>query len=321
MKKTSVYFQYLDQPIIGKSYCLAFPETWSIRRPESRTLLKCQSTKFYHKLTQIKWSQVLHLVKPKCLRDLDFLFGLRGRITALCHFFPPDGRWQPVAALPEAGLEAVVRHWGSAWTPPHLEPWGARSAGPLAPISEAFVQELRGAFLERPSGTHRVRQGENNPCSFPPRGRERQDESCLLLGPEKQSGAFLGVIASGVTWGCCVHELSTTLVQNPDLNIGPGHCQLSSVTETPRGSSYGWHPSCSSLACVHQLPIGAPIPAPSRQLVTLSQHLPCSPAPRRRQDGAGVALPGGMSPQGHVSVSWYTAEQSSGCLNLNLFIC
>lgn len=42
----------------------------------------------------------------------------------------------------------------------------------------------------------------------------------------------------------------TTLVQIPDPNIGPGHCQLSSVTRTPRGSSCGRHPSCCRLACV-----------------------------------------------------------------------
>lgn len=88
-------------------------------------------------------------------------------------------------------------------------------------------------------------------------------------------------MTSGVTWGWCIHELSTTLVQIPDLNISPGHCQLSSVTRAPRGSSYSQHPSCCSLACVQQpliqaLLLETPSPAPSWQLVMLSQHLSCS---------------------------------------------
>lgn len=144
--------------------------------------------------------------------------------------------------------------------------------------------------------------------------------SCSLLDPEKQSGGFLRAKGRGVTWGWCVHELSTTLVQIPGLNIGAGHCQLSSVTRTLRGSSCGRHPSSCLLACVKQiltqaLLLGLPAQHPPdgwwRSYNTFLQP------PWRWWAGAEVVLHGGLFSQGHVSLSRNTAEQSSGCLNLS----
>lgn len=233
----------------------------------------------------------MHLLQSKSLREPDFLFGFKGRELQLFatsfHPLAPVGRWQPVAALPEAGLGVMVGHRASAWAPP-LPTRSRKGQGapgpppraafcPITPISEAFVRKLRGAFWEPPSGAHSTRRGENNPYRFPPRGRKAA--RCWTLKSSQE--AFSGVMASGVTWGWRVHELSTTLVQIPDLNIGPGSCQLSSVTWSPRGSSYGRHPSRCSLACAQQLLLrvlllGSPSPAPSWRLVTLSQHLPAA---------------------------------------------
>lgn len=219
----------------------------------------------------------MHLLQSKSLREPDFLFGFKGRELQLFatsfHPLAPVGRWQPVAALPEAGLGVMVGHRASAWAPP-LPTRSRKGQGapgpppraafcPITPISEAFVRKLRGAFREPPSGAHSTRRGENNPYRFPPRGRKAA--RCWTLKSSQE--AFSGVMASGVTWGWRVHELSTTLVQIPDLNIGPGSCQLSSVTWSPRGSSYGRHPSRCSLACAQQLLLrvlllGSPSPAP-----------------------------------------------------------
>lgn len=130
------------------------------------------------------------------------------------------------------------------------------------------------------------------------------EESCSLLDPEKPSGGFLRAKARGVTWGWCVHELSTTLVQIPGLSIGPGHCQLSSVTWTPRGSSCGQHPSCCSLACVKQLLMQTPLLGLSVQhppdswwrshstFLQLEQRLPCTVACflRDMSHSAGILL-------------------------------
>lgn len=111
MKKPYIYFKYSDHPITEKSCSLAFLETQSIRRPASGTPIKWQSTKIYHKLIQIKWSEILHLVKSKFLRDPNLLFGFKGRKLRLFTIsFNPIvlvGRWQPVAAL-----WALVGHRG-----------------------------------------------------------------------------------------------------------------------------------------------------------------------------------------------------------------
>lgn len=298
MRKTYVYFKYLDQPITEKSCSIYLSLSLSLSDqrvihppryiwPESDTPTKHRSTKIYLKLSQIKWSEVLHLVKTKSLEDPHFLFGFKDRELQLFAFsfhpLPPAGRWQLVPALPKAGDNDGQQRVRISPSASHLDPWGARCSRPtravffpITTISEAFVQKIQGGFWKPPLGTCRVQRGENNVCSFSPCRRQGQKESCSLLDPEKQSGGFLGVTANRVTWGWCVHELSTTLVQIPELNIGPGCCQLSSVTWTLRGSSHSQHPFLllpgMSATATHT----GSIPAPSWRLVTLSQHLPCS---------------------------------------------
>lgn len=303
VKKTYTDSEYLDQPITEKSCSLALLKIQSTRRPESGTPTKHQSTKIYHKVSQIKRSEILHLVKTKSLEDPHFQFGFKGRGLQLFAFsfhpLPPAERWQLVAALPKAGDNGGEQRVHISPSTSHPEPWRGRCARrtravfPVTPISEAFVQKLQRGFREPPPGTCRVQRGENNVCSFSPHRRHGQEESSSLLDPEKQSGGFLGVTASRVTWGWCAHELSTTLVQISELNIGPGHCQLGSVTWTLRGSSHGQHPFLllpgTSATATHTSRVaGGSIPAPPWRLVMLSR-LPCSPAQAARQSKSCLA--------------------------------
>lgn len=119
VKETYIYFKYLDQPITEKSCSLTFLEIQSIRRPESGTPTKHQSSKIYLKLSQIEWSEVLHLVKIKSLEDPHFLFGFKGRelqlsafLSTLSHQQGGDSWW-----LPCPRLGTMMGNRGSASVP------------------------------------------------------------------------------------------------------------------------------------------------------------------------------------------------------------
>lgn len=245
-----MYFKYFNQPrfytifyrILQK---ILLPVNSVNKETRDRIFIKCQTTKIYHKLTQRKWSEVLYPVKSKSLIHPDFPSGLKGRELQLFSVsFTPLHPWESVSQW----LPCLRLCWGDGGSP---RVHGSISS--LRAIKDKLCwvhgqAALEGLFESLPLGHAACKEVKviHMLCAM-------WEESCWLLGPEKQSGGFLRAKGRGVTWGWCVHELSTALVQIPDLNIGPGHCQLSSVTWTPRGSSYGQHPSCCSLACVKQL--------------------------------------------------------------------
>lgn len=97
--------------------------------------------------------------------------------------------------------------------------------------------------------------------------------------------------------------------------ISPSCCQPCSVTWALKDSSYGRHLSCCWQAWGWQLLIwvlllGSPSPAPSWQPVTLWQRHPTA----NRQGQAWWLVPVG------TPLSWHMAEQSTLCLNPNLFL-